>query len=70
MRKYSSECARGNALHKPLSKDDIIAKFRGNVSFSKTISKINAEKVLDMIENLEQVDDVNKLTGLLIRKKG
>ncbi len=63
------ECARGNALHKPLSKDDIITKFRGNVAFSKTISEINAEKILDIIENLEQVDDVNRLTGLLVCKK-
>ena len=58
--------AKGNALHKPLSKAEIIDKFRGNVDFSKTISKENAEKVLDMLINLERVDNITKLTQLLV----
>jgi 2-methylcitrate dehydratase PrpD len=58
--------AKGNALKKPLSKADIIEKFRGNVAFSKTVSKGNAEKILDIIKNLEEIEDVNKLIKLLV----
>jgi 2-methylcitrate dehydratase PrpD len=60
------DCARGNALKKPLSKDDIVAKYRDNVAFSKTISKSASEKVLGMLNNLEQVGDVSALTRLLV----
>ncbi|HTY82410.1 MAG TPA: MmgE/PrpD family protein, partial [Dehalococcoidales bacterium] len=60
------ECARGNALKKPLSKDDIITKFRDNVAFSKTISKTASEKVLDILNHIEEVKDVSALVKLLL----
>jgi 2-methylcitrate dehydratase PrpD len=60
------DCARGNPLIKPLSKKEIEGKFRDNVSFSKTISEDNAEKVLEMINNIEKLDNVNKLVKLLV----
>jgi 2-methylcitrate dehydratase PrpD len=60
------ECARGNALKKPLSKDDIIAKFRDNAAFSKTISKNASVKVLDMLNHIEEVRDTGALIKLLV----
>ena len=60
------DCARGNALKKPLSKDDIIAKFRDNVAFSKTISKSASEKALDTLNHIEDVKDVGALIKLLV----
>lgn len=60
------DCAKGNPLEKPLSKVEIEAKFRANVDFSKTISMDNAEKVLDMLNNIEEVDDISKLVKLLV----
>jgi 2-methylcitrate dehydratase PrpD len=59
------ECARGNALKKPLSKAEIVEKYKGNAAFSKTISVKNADKVLEMIENMENVTDIGKLIKLL-----
>jgi 2-methylcitrate dehydratase PrpD len=58
--------AKGNPVEKPLSKQEIEAKFRDNVAFSKTISKRNAEKILDLLNNLEEVDDISRMVELLV----
>ena len=60
------DVAKGHPLEKPLSKEEIEKKFRFNVAFSKTVSKENAEKVLDMLNNLEEIDDITKVVKLLV----
>ncbi len=60
------DVARGNALKRPLSQEEIEEKFRANVAFSKTVSQANAEKVLDMLNNLEEIDDIAGLVKLLV----
>jgi 2-methylcitrate dehydratase PrpD len=60
------ECAKGNALKKPLSKEEIEEKFRGNVAFSKTVSKADAEKLLDMLNHIEEIKDINQVVRLLL----
>jgi 2-methylcitrate dehydratase PrpD len=62
-----ADVARGNALVKPLNKEDIVAKFLNNIEFSNTISKGNAVKILTMIENLEAVDDISQLVTLCVK---
>jgi hypothetical protein len=62
----SEDVAKGNPLKKPLGKAGIEEKFRVNVAFSRTISKENAEKVLDMLNNIEKVDDIANLVDLLV----
>ena len=57
---------KGNPLFRPLTVDEIIEKFKNNVSFSKTVSKQNAEKALDMIYHLEKVEDTGDLVALLV----
>jgi 2-methylcitrate dehydratase PrpD len=57
---------KGNPLFNPLTTDEIIEKFRSNVAFSKTVSKANAEKALDMINHLEKIEDTGELVGLLV----
>jgi 2-methylcitrate dehydratase PrpD len=57
---------KGNPLFRPLSTDEIIEKFRHNVSFSNTISSQSAEKALEMIYSLEKVRDVTELVRLLV----
>lgn len=61
------DVAKGNPLKKPLSKEEIEEKFRNNVAFSKTVSKGNAEKILNMIDNLEAVEDMSRLVALCVR---
>jgi 2-methylcitrate dehydratase PrpD len=56
----------GDPQTNPLSKDAIKDKYRTNVDFSKTISRDNAEKVLELLANLEELDSVNKIVKLLV----
>ena len=57
---------KGNPLFRPLTTDEIVEKFRNNVSFSKTISERKAEKALEMINHLEEVTDTGELVKLLV----
>jgi len=57
---------KGDPLTAPLSKDEIIKKFWRQVDFSRTISREAAEKLLKRIEKLEGLDNVNKITELLV----
>ncbi len=59
------EVAKGNALKKPLSKEEIEDKFRTNVAFSSTIAKNNAEEALYMLNHIEEMDDTARLVKLL-----
>ena len=56
---------RGSPLAEPITRQEIEQKFRENVDFSNTVTKENAEKILDLINNLEKVDDVGRLMQLL-----
>ena len=42
----------------PLSRDGLVAKFMGQVEFSKFVTKEDAQEVVRMVENLEQVENV------------
>jgi len=57
---------RGDIYRSPLSPDEIRAKYRDNVAYSQTVSSQNAEKVLDLVESLEKIDDVREITRLLV----
>lgn len=63
-RKYSAhvDYPKGDPEN-PLSDDELIEKFR--LLASATISDEKAEKIIDVVLNLEKVDDINKLTALL-----
>jgi 2-methylcitrate dehydratase PrpD len=60
-----TEIARGDP-RRPVSKEDLLAKFRGNIEFSNNISIENGEKVLEIVEDLENLDSAQKLVDLLI----
>lgn len=62
----STEIARGDPIHNPMSKEDIIAKFWTNIEFSQIISKDKASELLSTVENLEELDSVRKLIPLLV----
>ena len=61
--------AKGNPLIRPLTVDEIMTKFWHNVDFSRTVRRSDAEKALDMINNLETVKDTSELVALLIALK-
>ena len=60
-----TEIARGDPRN-PISEEELLTKYRTNIEFSNTISGENAENVLKMVKDLENLDDVKKLVDLLI----
>jgi 2-methylcitrate dehydratase PrpD len=69
-REFSSrvKAPKGNPIFHPLTTDEILEKFWNNVSFSNTVSKENSKKVLELLHNLEDVDDISQVTKLLTIK--
>lgn len=57
---------RGNGIFTPLTTADMRTKYFDNVAFSQTISRDNAEKLLGLIERIEEVDNINKIIKLLV----
>jgi 2-methylcitrate dehydratase PrpD len=53
-------------IKNPIAKEKILDKFWHQVEFSKTIKEKNAQKVLDDVENLEKIDDINRIVHLLV----
>ena len=56
---------KGDGIPNPLSGEEIKEKFRTNVSFSGVVAKESAEKALDMLERLDEVEDVKKIVRLI-----
>lgn len=54
-------------VEKPTPRDEIIAKFWHQVDFSQTVSRKNAQKVLDLVVKIEEVENVNKIVELLLK---
>ena len=57
---------KGNGTLSPLTPAEKRAKFFDNVRFSNTVSLDKAEKALDLLEKLEEVDNVAKIVTLLV----
>jgi 2-methylcitrate dehydratase PrpD len=62
----STNTWKGDPLASPLSKEEIVNKFWKQVDFSQTIRKEAAEQLLERIERIEELDNVNRMTELLI----
>ena len=52
----------------PLSRDALVAKFMGQVEFSQTVSQQDAQRLVDLLDRLEEVDNVNKIVELAVRR--
>jgi 2-methylcitrate dehydratase PrpD len=51
---------------KPITKEDLVAKFRDCVSYSaKPISKDQIEKIISMVDGLEKIKDVSRIVRML-----
>ncbi len=58
---------KGHPVYNPMNWDDVIRKFKGLLPFSKKpIPDANAERVIEMLRNLEACEDVNMIVELLI----
>jgi len=63
-----TEAPKGDQDKNPMSKDEILAKFWANVEFSNTLKKGNAEKLLLLLNKLEDVDRLDEIIQLLVVK--
>jgi 2-methylcitrate dehydratase PrpD len=61
---YKSE-ARDWAA-KPTPREQVMAKFRQQVAFSKTISQKKAENILELVQNLERLESVDQLLKFMV----
>ena len=61
-----TEFPKGDIFKTPLTHEEIRDKFRDNVAYSQTVSVPNAEKVLEMLENLDNISDVREIVQLLV----
>ncbi len=51
---------------KPIAKEDLVGKFRDCVSYSaKPLSRAKVEKVIDMVNKLEEIKDVSRVIRML-----
>jgi 2-methylcitrate dehydratase PrpD len=63
----STDFPRGHYVKTPLTAEEVKAKYRNNMAYSKTVSAKKAEKALALIEKLQDLKDVRELTELLVK---
>ena len=56
---------KGDDVRNRLSKEELVAKFMLNVRYSGTVSPAKAERVLRLLDRLEELDNVTELVDLL-----
>ena len=61
-----TDSPKGDPVLNPMTRDEILEKFRANVSFSGTISEKKAEQVLALLAKLEKLDSVDTMVELLV----
>jgi len=54
--------------YRPLSRDGLIAKFMEQIEFSKMISVKDTQKMVTLLERLEEIDDIRKITKLAVKR--
>lgn len=53
----------------PLSREGLIEKFMNQVEFSRKVSKSNAEKIIEMVDHLEKIDNIQEIIRLAVKDK-
>lgn len=61
-----TDTPKGDIHKHALSEQEIIDKYYANIDFSGSISPSAAEEVKQIVDQLEELDDVSKLIGLLV----
>lgn len=67
-RRYEAEnqIPRGDMLGNPLSRDELMAKFWANVEFAHRHKKSDVDRLLELLEDLERLDDISEVVRLLV----
>lgn len=61
-----SEVARGDIAGNPLSRDELMGKFWGNVEFAGRHKRSDAEALLGSLEDLENMQNIGEVIRLLV----
>jgi 2-methylcitrate dehydratase PrpD len=61
-----TDTPKGDPVRNPMSRDEIKDKFRANAEFTRIVTRDNAEKVLELLDNLEEIDSVKQIVELLV----
>ncbi|MFC1839472.1 MmgE/PrpD family protein [Thermodesulfobacteriota bacterium] len=61
-----TESPKGEPLNNPLSQDEIIEKFFSNLEFSQMIDRDKGKKLISLLDNLEEIENVKEIGELLI----
>jgi 2-methylcitrate dehydratase PrpD len=64
--KAESKIAKGEIPGNPMLKEELMAKFWDNVEFANKHTRDNAERLLGLIEKIEDLDNVNEIIQLLV----
>jgi 2-methylcitrate dehydratase PrpD len=52
----------------PLSREGLIEKFISQVEFSKKVTRSNAERIIEMVEKLEKIDNIQTIIDMAAQK--
>jgi 2-methylcitrate dehydratase PrpD len=63
------EVPRGDYNSNPITRDEIIAKFKASAAFSKAIREDNVKKAIDTLDKLEKLNDLTELITLITPEK-
>lgn len=61
-----TDAPKGHPDRNPMSKDELIDKFWSNVEFSQTITRENGDRLLRLLEKLEELGNVDSIVHLLV----
>lgn len=51
----------------PLSFEDVLAKFEGNLEYAEQpIPTENAKRIVELVQSLEELDDIRKISDLIV----
>ncbi len=53
----------------PLSKEGLIEKFLNQAEFSRMVTRSNAEKIIELVDSLEKIDNVQNILELAVKKQ-
>lgn len=64
---YHARCdvPKGDIYKSPMSEEEVLDKFYQNIEFSQTLSRENADRVVETVSRLEELDDIGELIELM-----
>lgn len=64
---YHARCdvPKGDIYQSPMSEEEVLDKFYRNIEFSQTLSREDADRVVQAVSRLEELDDVHELTQFM-----